>query len=87
MTDDLIARLTLMGEVFANAIVRQREQERLLVAIAEIKALKDRLERENAYLKAAAQIRPSQGTRPKFCPPIDHSSSTIRPSVPLATTA
>jgi transcriptional regulator with GAF, ATPase, and Fis domain len=59
--DDLIARLTLMGEVFASAIARQREQERLLVAIAEIKVLKDRLEQENAYLKAAAQIRPSQG--------------------------
>jgi len=59
--DDLIARLTLVGEVFAHAIARKREQEKLLSAMTEIKILKDRLERENAYLKDAAQIRPPQG--------------------------
>src|SRR5438552_6574002 len=59
--DDLIARLTLIGEVFAHAVARKREHEKLLKAMAEIKVLKDRLERENAYLKDAAQIRPPQG--------------------------
>lgn len=59
--DDLIARLQLVGGVFAHAIARKREQEKLLNAMAEIKVLKDRLERENAYLKDAAQIRPPQG--------------------------
>jgi len=59
--DDLIARLTLVGEVFAHAIARKREQEKLLGAMAEIKVLKDRLERENAYLKDAARVRPLQG--------------------------
>ena len=59
--DDLIARLTLVGEIFAHAVARKREQEKLLGAIAEIKVLKDRLERENAYLKDAAQVRPPQG--------------------------
>jgi formate hydrogenlyase transcriptional activator len=59
--DDLVARLKLVGEVFAQAIARKREQEKLLNAMAEIKNLKDRLERENSYLKHAAQIRPSQG--------------------------
>jgi formate hydrogenlyase transcriptional activator len=59
--DDLIARLKLVGEVFAHAIARKREQEKLLNAMAEIKVLKDRLERENAYLKDAAQVRPLQG--------------------------
>src|SRR5207237_2270428 len=59
--DDLIARLTLVGEIFAHAVARKREQEKLLCAIAEIKVLKDRLERENAYLKDAAQVRPPQG--------------------------
>ena len=58
---DLIARLTLVGEVFAHAIARKREQEKLLGAMAEIKVLKDRLERENAYLKDAVRIRPPQG--------------------------
>ncbi len=59
--DDLIARLTLVGEVFAHAVSRKREHEKLLKAMAEIKILKDRLERENAYLKEAAQVRPPQG--------------------------
>jgi len=59
--DDLIARLKLLGEVFAHAIARKREQEKLLNAMAEIKVLKDRLEQENAYLKDASQVRPLQG--------------------------
>jgi formate hydrogenlyase transcriptional activator len=58
--DDLIARLKLVGEVFAHAIARKREQEKLLAAMAEIKVLKDRLERENSYLQHAAQIKASQ---------------------------
>jgi formate hydrogenlyase transcriptional activator len=58
---DLIARLKLVGEVFAQAIARKREQEKLLSAMAEIRVLKERLERENAYLRDAAQIRPPQG--------------------------
>jgi formate hydrogenlyase transcriptional activator len=59
--DDLIARLKLVGEVFAQALARKREQEKLLSAMAEIKVLKDRLERENAYLQHAAQISPPHG--------------------------
>src|SRR6266478_89346 len=58
--DDLIARLKLVGEVFAHAIARKREQEKLLSALAEIKLLKDRLERENTYLKQAVQFWPPQ---------------------------
>ncbi len=59
--DDLIARLRLVGKVFAQAIARKREQEKLLMALAEVKILKDRLERENAYLQHAAQVRSPQG--------------------------
>src|SRR5206468_5556363 len=59
--EDLIARLTLVGEVFAHAVARKREQEKLLGAMAEIKVLKERLEHENAYLKDAAKIRSPQG--------------------------
>ena len=72
--DDLIARLTLVGEVFAHAIVRKREQEKLLRAMAEIKVLKDRLEHENAYLKDVAQTRPPQGVvgkSPRFLSVLD----------------
>jgi formate hydrogenlyase transcriptional activator len=59
--DDLTTRLKLVGEVFAQALARKREQEKLLTALAEIRALKDRLERENSYLQHAAQVRPSRG--------------------------
>ncbi len=59
--DDLTTRLKLVGEVFAQAVARKRDQEKLLAAMAEIKTLKDRLERENAYLQHAAQIRPPHG--------------------------
>jgi transcriptional regulator with GAF, ATPase, and Fis domain len=47
--------------VFAHAIARKREHEKLVAAMAEIKVLKDRLERENAYLQRTVQIRPLQG--------------------------
>jgi len=59
--DDLTKRLKLVGEVFAQALARKREQEKLLTALAEIKVLRDRLERENSYLQQAAQVRTSQG--------------------------
>jgi formate hydrogenlyase transcriptional activator len=59
--DDLIMRLKLVGEVFAQAVARKREQEKLLTALAEIKVLKGRLERENSYLQHVAQIGPPQG--------------------------
>src|SRR5450755_884991 len=59
--EDWTTRLKLVGEVFAQAIVRKREQEKLLAAMAEIKVLKERLERENSYLQHVAQIRPPLG--------------------------
>ena len=59
--DDLIARIRLVGEVFAHSIARKREQEKLLAAMEEIRLLKDRLERENSYLKQAVEVRPPQG--------------------------
>jgi formate hydrogenlyase transcriptional activator len=55
--DDLIARLKIVGEIFINALARKRDQEKLLSAMAEIKALKDRLERENTYLQRAVHSR------------------------------
>ena len=54
-------RLRLVGEVFAQAIARKREQEKLLAAMAEVKVLKERLERENSYLQHVAQLRPPLG--------------------------
>jgi formate hydrogenlyase transcriptional activator len=84
--DDLITRLKLVGEVFAQAIARKREQEKLVAAMAEIKVLKDRLEQENSYLQHAALIRPPQGLTsrsPRFLSVIEeamqvaHTGSTV----------
>ena len=49
--DAVIARLTLIGEVFAHALLRRRSENRLREALDEIRALKDRLEAENHYLR------------------------------------
>jgi formate hydrogenlyase transcriptional activator len=59
--EDLTIRLRLAGEVFAQALARKREQEKLLQALAEIKVLKELLERENNYLQHVARILPKQG--------------------------
>jgi transcriptional regulator with GAF, ATPase, and Fis domain len=54
LPEDLIARLTIVGEVFALAIARSRRDAELAAALVEIKQLKERLEAENAYLRKAA---------------------------------
>jgi len=57
--DDLITRIKLVGEVFAQALFRKRDQEKLLAAMSEVRVLKDRLEREHSYLRETAQLRPA----------------------------
>ena len=66
--DALIARLTLIGEVFAHAMLRQRSQARLEAALHEVRSLKERLEAENQYLRVAKSPGPRTfATRsPKF---------------------
>jgi formate hydrogenlyase transcriptional activator len=59
--DNLIARIKLVGEMFAHAVARKREHEKLVSAVSEIKVLKDRLERENIYLRHAAETSRPQG--------------------------
>jgi formate hydrogenlyase transcriptional activator len=81
--DDLIGRLKHVGEVFASAIARKREQEKFLAAMAEIKVLKDRLERENAYLQHVAQVRPPQGLTshsPRFLSVIEEAAQVAQTS-------
>nr|WP_283848754.1 sigma 54-interacting transcriptional regulator [Bradyrhizobium brasilense] len=60
-SDDLIARLKMVGEVFAQALVRKRSEERLKDATEEIKRLKERLEKENAYLRQVAEVKVPSG--------------------------
>ena len=49
--EDLIQRLRLLWEVFANALERKRADQKIQRALAEIETLKDRLEAENIYLR------------------------------------
>jgi transcriptional regulator with GAF, ATPase, and Fis domain len=53
--EDLIARLKVVGEVFAQALARKRADAELAAALGQIKRLKARLEEENAYLRQAAR--------------------------------
>ncbi|MBW1802985.1 MAG: sigma 54-interacting transcriptional regulator, partial [Deltaproteobacteria bacterium] len=50
-SEGLIQRLTLIGQVFANALMRKRKELELNEALSEIRQLKDRLEAENVYLR------------------------------------
>ena len=49
--NDLIQRVRLFGEVFANALMRKRADQKLRNAFSEIKQLKDRIEADYIYLR------------------------------------
>jgi formate hydrogenlyase transcriptional activator len=48
---EIVTRLRLIAEVFANALARKRADEELRGALAQVKALRDKLRDENAYLR------------------------------------
>ena len=52
---ELVARLTILGGVFAELIARSRRDVELVAALAEIGRLKERLEAENVYLRQAVR--------------------------------
>ncbi len=53
--ESVIMRLKLLGEVFVQALVRTRTEARLRTALAELSSLKERIEAENVYLRAATR--------------------------------
>ncbi len=58
---EIISRLQLIGEVFANAILRRRADEALRAALAENQKLRRRLEQENLYLREQAVLKYQHG--------------------------
>ena len=50
-SDEIVKRLQLVAQVFANAIARKRYDETLRKAYEEIEQLKEKLEAENIYLR------------------------------------
>jgi transcriptional regulator with GAF, ATPase, and Fis domain/PAS domain-containing protein len=64
--EELVQRLQLMADIFANALARQRSEQALQGALADVTRLKQQLEAENAYLRQAMQAQPGNlvGTSP-----------------------
>jgi PAS domain S-box-containing protein len=58
---EILSRLHLIGEVFANAILRRRTEESLRQALAENQKLRERLEQENLYLREQAVLQHQHG--------------------------
>jgi formate hydrogenlyase transcriptional activator len=52
-----VCRVKDIVDIFANAIVRKQANDELLKAAAEIRALKDKLERENVYLREEIKLQ------------------------------
>ncbi len=59
--EEMVTRLQLIGEVFANAFQRQRSDDALRAALAENEQLRERLERENVYLRAQVTLKHHHG--------------------------
>jgi formate hydrogenlyase transcriptional activator len=53
---EVIQSFQLAAEIFANAIVRKQTEEGLRQATAEIRTLKDQLQRENLYLREEIKL-------------------------------
>jgi transcriptional regulator with GAF, ATPase, and Fis domain/ABC-type uncharacterized transport system substrate-binding protein len=56
-TDEVVHQVQLIGEFFADALGRRREERQLQDAFTEITRLKDQLKLENAYLYKEREIR------------------------------
>ncbi len=54
--EDLAPRLRIFGEVFVNAFMRKRSEERLQKALSEIKLLKERYEADYLYLSKEVNV-------------------------------
>jgi formate hydrogenlyase transcriptional activator len=50
-SEEMVKRLQLIGECFANALLRMQAEEELREAFSRIRELKNRLESENVYLR------------------------------------
>ena len=55
-TDAEIGRLQIVGQILANALHRRRIESELRESLAELRALQERLEAENAYLRESIDL-------------------------------
>lgn len=54
---EIVTRLRLVGEVFANALVRKKKELEVTRAFVEIKALKSQIEADCTYLKEEIELK------------------------------
>ena len=59
---DLVPRINVIGQAFGNALSRKYSEEALRLSIAELKALKNRLEVDNLYLQQEIKLEHNFGT-------------------------
>jgi transcriptional regulator with GAF, ATPase, and Fis domain len=57
--DELVQRLKLVSEIFANALDRKQKEQILQNAFSEIKRLEQRLQQENIYLRKEIELKHS----------------------------
>jgi GAF domain-containing protein len=62
-SDERVQRMRLVGEIFANALLRKRAEEALTLALTEVRRLKERLEEENVYLRQEIERAADGGDR------------------------
>ncbi|RJQ78695.1 MAG: GAF domain-containing protein [Desulfobacteraceae bacterium] len=58
---DLVNRLRLVSEIFTNALARKSAEEQIHDKLREIQALKERLEKDNLYLRSEVELLHEHG--------------------------
>ena len=58
---EVVSRLQMIAEIFANALVRKESDEAIRAAFAENQQLRERLERENVYLREQTTLKHHHG--------------------------
>jgi transcriptional regulator with GAF, ATPase, and Fis domain len=60
-SEDLVPRIRLIGEIFANGLMRKRNEEEIQLAISEIKQLKEQIEADYLYLSEEIKLEHNYG--------------------------
>ena len=58
---EIVSRLQIIAEIFANALVRKQSDEAIRAALAANQQLRERLERENVYLREQVTLQHHHG--------------------------
>jgi len=60
-TDEVVTRLQLVADIFANTLARKRSEESLRQALDDVRRLKEQLEQEKAYLQQEVEALHGDG--------------------------